>query len=64
MDDREHPDGVLMVPDGVKDVRRTFRKIPEIMYIVICFGIFKIGVHLEKFSRLDLWTTGSILMES
>ena len=46
-----------MDPDGVKDIRRTLRKIPEIMLIVLGFGIFKIRLHSEKFSRLDLWRT-------
>ena len=38
----------LMVSDGVKDVRMTARKLPEVIKIVIGFGIFKIGVDLAN----------------
>ena len=50
-----------MDPDGVKDIRRTLRKIPEIMLIVLGFGISEIRVDLLMLLRLDLWRTGGHL---
>ena len=46
------------IPDGVKIIRKTARKV----LIVIGFGISKIGVNLAKFSRLDMWEIRTFLM--
>ena len=35
--------------------------VPEIIKVVLGFGIFKIGVDLTKFSRLESWMTRTFL---
>lgn len=40
----------------------TFRKTHKIMHIPKGFGIFKIGLHLTKLSKLDLSWTRIFLM--
>ena len=51
----------MEVPEGSKELHETFRMVPEIMKIVIGFGIFQIRLDLAKFFRLESWVTWRFL---
>ena len=51
----------MEVPERRQEPYEAFMIVPEIMEIVIGFGIFQIRLDLTKFSRLESWVTWKFL---
>ena len=50
--------------DGVRNVRMTFRMVPDIIWMGPGAGIIKFKGDLTQFSRLEFWRIGGSLKES